>query len=331
MNKNNRFLSGALAVFVSVFGVVGVSYAATSLIDAKGRLGGEDGDFFDFRNTTIEVGSLKVGSQGSGGVTFFNGTIVNNTTDSFGADAPITISDNLRVDGAIQRGHNRSDDAWDVKIDDGLRVYGDAYFERDLNSLGSSHISGNIRVDGQIQRGHNLPSDQWGVEINDDLAVFGDLEVQGEVRVSGITKKLVIPAAAYHVLRQSSNVQLYDGTGGEVYNASTLSPAFVGAPVYLPEGAVIKSATAYYEQIASDDFTVQLRRYDLLGNTDGVVFQNTTTAGQTSMSLSVNDVYSTIDVDHQYFIYIGLPEYNAGQGDASKMKGLVIEYEVVSL
>ncbi|NQV13581.1 MAG: hypothetical protein HQ530_04765 [Parcubacteria group bacterium] len=51
----------------------------------------------------VQVASLTVGSQGVGGVTYFNGTIVNNTTGDNDSNTPVTIGDNLRVDGAIQR------------------------------------------------------------------------------------------------------------------------------------------------------------------------------------------------------------------------------------
>lgn len=54
---------------------------------------------------TVIVPSIKVGKQGVGGVTFFNGTIVNSTTDN-GADNPVTFGDNVRIDGRVHRGEN---------------------------------------------------------------------------------------------------------------------------------------------------------------------------------------------------------------------------------
>ena len=72
----------------------------------------------------ISVPYLKVGSQSAGGVTYFNGTIINETTND-GVDNPVTFGDNVRIDGALQRGHNQEGDVWPVKIDDSLEVYGD--------------------------------------------------------------------------------------------------------------------------------------------------------------------------------------------------------------
>ncbi len=52
-------------------------------------------------DNTFRTKSMHVGSQGAGGVTFFNGTITNITTTEEGEDVPVTIGDNLRVDGYI--------------------------------------------------------------------------------------------------------------------------------------------------------------------------------------------------------------------------------------
>jgi hypothetical protein len=51
----------------------------------------------------LQVDYLKVGSQGVGGVTYFNGTIINSTTTN-GVDNPVTFGDNVRIDGRVYRG-----------------------------------------------------------------------------------------------------------------------------------------------------------------------------------------------------------------------------------
>ena len=57
------------------------------------------------------------------GVTQFNGTMLN-TTKTNGADNPIAIGDNLRVDGEIFRGAKAGADTKPVKINDSLQVTG---------------------------------------------------------------------------------------------------------------------------------------------------------------------------------------------------------------
>lgn len=47
---------------------------------------------------------LKVGSQGVGGVMYFNGTVINETTDDDGNGIPVTFGDDVRIDGRIWRG-----------------------------------------------------------------------------------------------------------------------------------------------------------------------------------------------------------------------------------
>jgi len=47
---------------------------------------------------------LRVGTQGEGGVTYFNGTIINETTGDNDADNPVTFGDNVRIDGRVYRG-----------------------------------------------------------------------------------------------------------------------------------------------------------------------------------------------------------------------------------
>ena len=73
---------------LAVFAVVGGVTAATT-----------------FRGQgTVNFDSIVVGQQGVGGVTQFNGTIINNTTGASNFDNPVTIGDNLRVDGRVYRG-----------------------------------------------------------------------------------------------------------------------------------------------------------------------------------------------------------------------------------
>lgn len=68
---------------------------------------------------------ISIGQQGSGGVTYFNGTLANLTTDEAGDDNPITVGDNMRVDGEIWRGENSGPgDDMPVKINDDLKLYG---------------------------------------------------------------------------------------------------------------------------------------------------------------------------------------------------------------
>jgi len=57
-------------------------------------------------NHTGRFNSVYIGKQDEGGVTFFNGTIVNSTTGDEDADNPVTFGDNVRIDGRVHRGED---------------------------------------------------------------------------------------------------------------------------------------------------------------------------------------------------------------------------------
>lgn len=98
-----------LVLLISVFGLftlTGTVFAST--IDAIQPA--EDVTYNE--NITI-TSDYSITAQGPGyfqgglhidSVTFFNGTAVNNSTDSNGEDMPFTIGDNARIDGNVYRG-----------------------------------------------------------------------------------------------------------------------------------------------------------------------------------------------------------------------------------
>lgn len=95
----------------------------------------------------IFVPSLKVGQQGVGGVTFFNGTIINQTTADEGADIPVTFGDNVRIDGTLFRGATPGPgDGMPVKIDDGLKVLGNLTVEGSSPFIKSLTAGDNVTV-----------------------------------------------------------------------------------------------------------------------------------------------------------------------------------------
>ena len=110
----NKIIIGMVAV-AFVFTMFGVSYAATEWND--------DNTFNGIVNWFPN--GVKIGQQGTGGVTFFNGSIVNETTNE-GVDNPVTFGDNVRIDGEIWRGEESGPgDSMPVKINDDLLMYGD--------------------------------------------------------------------------------------------------------------------------------------------------------------------------------------------------------------
>lgn len=112
--KKKTALSVAASTLVTTLAVVGVTYAATPA--------GNDASLLN--KGTVEVDSLKVGKQGTGGVTFFNGTIVNSTTEN-GVDNPVTFGDDVRIDGRVFRGSSAGiGDSQPFIINDNAQVAG---------------------------------------------------------------------------------------------------------------------------------------------------------------------------------------------------------------
>ncbi|MFC1721862.1 hypothetical protein ACFL0Z_03035, partial [Patescibacteria group bacterium] len=105
----------------SFYGSLQFSQAAPNLGDAASLT--QNNEFTGVLNKFPK--GIYIGEQGTGGVTFFNGTIINQTTTSSGAGIPVTIGDDLRVDGQIWRGANAgTSDSMPVKVDDNLEVTG---------------------------------------------------------------------------------------------------------------------------------------------------------------------------------------------------------------
>ena len=96
-------------------------------------------------NDTIRVDSAYIGQQDVGGVTFFNGTIVNSTTtDDVGN--PVTFGDDIRIDGQIFRTEIGGDDP--LKIADTLRPQTTATYDlgTTTNEFQNAYFSGTVNT-----------------------------------------------------------------------------------------------------------------------------------------------------------------------------------------
>lgn len=112
----------------------------------------------EFTGTVNQFPSVKIGKQGIGGVTFFNGTIINATTDDNGNAVPVTFGDDVRVDGSVWRGSSSgTSDSQAFKIDDNVEVTGN------LDTSGNSLVSGDLDVSGTADFGGevNMNSNQY--------------------------------------------------------------------------------------------------------------------------------------------------------------------------
>lgn len=149
---------GTLAIVLGVFLCVGVASAADAdlLQPASDITYNENVDI----NGSLNVDSLRVGTAGLGGVTFFNGTVLNEGTN------PFTVGDDMRVDGEIYR-IQKGDDP--IKISDNV-----VPTLTNTNDFGSSSNRWNniYAKDGDYSGDISVSGDVDGVDISEENAVW---------------------------------------------------------------------------------------------------------------------------------------------------------------
>jgi hypothetical protein len=98
-------------------------------------------------NGEIKTNSLRVGTPELGGVTYFNGTIINE------GRTPVTFGDDVRIDGALFRG--TTTDNKPLKVNDNLKVSGNLNVDKDVT------VTGNLKVNGNIDVGDSYIASHW--------------------------------------------------------------------------------------------------------------------------------------------------------------------------
>ena len=142
-----RLISVTIITLAGLLVTGGILWAATRH-NVTATLGGVDGDYFDL-DGNFSVQSITVGSQGTGGVTFFNGTIVNSTTDGSGNGISVTFGDDVRIDGVLHRGATAGKgDSLPVKIDDDVIIYGTSTLDDNLTVAGTGTLSKAVPTTG---------------------------------------------------------------------------------------------------------------------------------------------------------------------------------------
>jgi hypothetical protein len=138
--KSLSKIFGITLIFLVSFLVCGVALAATAQ-DLQPTAPAETVTY----NEPVQINSslkatqpsyfpagVHIGQQGTGGVTYFNGTIVNATTTN-NVGNPVTFGDDVRIDGTLFRGATQGPgDNYPLKVNDDVRVYGNLTVEGDI-------------------------------------------------------------------------------------------------------------------------------------------------------------------------------------------------------
>jgi len=127
-----------------------------------------------------QFASIRIGAEGIGGVTYFNGTIVN-----IGENIPVTFGDDVRIDGMIWGGPNKGN-----ATDQALKI-ADTLLPAltDINDIGSKNYQWrNLHLSGMLHGGDvNLSGTLEGNDINLDGTLTGNnINLTGKLDVVNI-------------------------------------------------------------------------------------------------------------------------------------------------
>ncbi len=278
----NKFLIGVLA-FAFVFTMFGVSYAATEWTD--------DNTFTGIVNWFPN--GVKIGQQGSGGVTFFNGTIVNETTTDEGGDIPVTFGDNVRIDGELWRGENSGPgDNMPVKVNDDMNVYGD------------------IAVSGTVD----------GVDVS---AIPDTYVSQGSPSWDSRSGYLSITPGACLPEDGADNYEFPMGASGSYLEADVDGTSFY-CSMQLPNGATVSSIKAYVKDSGAGFMTATLYQSQLTGYTSTNLGTRSTVAGPSgNQIINVDSINETVDnSSNGYFLEV----YFSNLGSDYNFRGAIVNY-----
>ena len=219
---------GTVVVVLGIFIITSMVSAATTNTIQPASVYTID-DELQVMNNTSRFKSVYIGEQGAGGVTFFNGTIINNTTDDDGAGVPVTFGDDIRIDGRVFRGATAGTNVGDSKpfvINDNAEVLG-TLTVADL--LGTGVVSSNNIADGTITSADLANNAVTSAKIadgavaNSDIAsnavtsskIYDGTIASGDIASSAVTgSKIASSAVTENKLGTGAvtSTKIYDGT-----------------------------------------------------------------------------------------------------------------------
>ncbi len=247
---------------------------------------------------------LRVGVQGEGGVTYFNGTIINETTGDNDANNPVTFGDNVRIDGRVYRGATAgTSDSLPFIVNDNMEVTG---------SLTVGGLSG----DGVVSAANIDPTSN--IEVN-SLATTEDILAGGSISWGTRTGHVSVSPAgctpSYNDTFSVSSLSLYPDTSATFY-----------CPLQLPDGVTVTKAE--FMAMDSNDADIEvtlLRGYLREIGLGGYILTILSTSGSSETLQTISDSTLNFVVDNYNYNYSYSVTF--GDGDYSlRYAALVITY-----
>ncbi|MFH2105086.1 MAG: hypothetical protein ABII72_02515 [Parcubacteria group bacterium] len=306
-------------------------------------------------NDTIRVNSAYVGSTeaGVGGVTFFNGTIVNDAVDEDGASViPVTFGDDVRIDGEIYRTEKGGDDP--IKVTDTIMPTANNTYS--LGTSGSrfknGYLSGSltaasVAASGAVTAGSITSS---GLVTAGSVTASGAVTA-GSIVTAGTVDGVDVSAIPSTYVSQSSpswdsrsgktsipasscipedNGISYAFTTGEhalyVDSGVDIAPPGYGfyCPVQLPDGAIVTSAEAYVTDNGAGGIVASFYNADLENYSHGTPRTDSTySLGSGDLIIDLDSINQTVDNSaNAYYMVINISNTGTNYG----FHGAVVNY-----
>ncbi len=290
-------------------------------------------------NNTGRFNSVYIGKQGTGGVTFFNGTIVNSTTND-GVDNPVTFGDNVRIDGRVFRGLNYGPGLGDDMpfiINDDVQITGTltlANNSDDTSTVTVGDITSVLAGDGiSVSNGSSGDAIVSVADGGINTARLADDAVTGDK----IADNSNITAASYSYNSAQTRYLSVSGYGFIPNNEtdtyakasgvlSTTDDSF-SSPVDFPNGAIITGMTVdYYNNVPDENMNFALARSNNKSTTETIASIVPTTNLGSWREASATSISNAIIDNSQYSYYIFV-NFSASSADM-RLGGVTISYTV---
>ncbi|XOU94324.1 MAG: hypothetical protein ACNFW9_05795 [Candidatus Kerfeldbacteria bacterium] len=170
-----------VVVVASIALTAGIVNAATSH-NVTSQFGPE-GDIFQV-DGTMKMRSTMIGEQGVGGVTYFNGSIINTTTNA-GVDNPVTFGDNVRIDGRVFRGATAGTaDSMPFIVNDNMEVTGSLTV---ASLLGTGIVTSDNITDATIATADIADNAITSAKIVDGTITGSDISSTADLSIDTVT------------------------------------------------------------------------------------------------------------------------------------------------